>query len=162
METKEKIKEHIYNKYLNTNISSEESISNAVYLAYSLGLKETNGYEPYGYLFEGKFYGDLEMLSSKTMSEDNKPLPLFVKTDSEERDMDIKEWISVKEKLPEKDIPVLVYLPENENQFKQLIVGYDEYGFREFELHDPDLLYDTDGTYQGISHWKYLEKAPNL
>lgn len=90
METKEI--EKIKNKhYCVNNKTVGEQFNDAISEAYSLGLKERSGYELYGYIFEGKFYGDLEMLRNKTMSESNKPLPLFVKTDSEERDKDIKE-----------------------------------------------------------------------
>lgn len=90
METKEIDK--IKNKhYCANNKTVGEQFNDAISEAYSLGLKERSGYELYGYLFEGKFYGDLEMLRNKTMNESNKPLPLFVKIDSEERDKDIKE-----------------------------------------------------------------------
>lgn len=71
------------------------------------------------------------------------------------------EWISVKDKLPRKHQPVLVFVPENEYHYRQFIATVDEKKvWRDFEEFDPNILIDYSGLYNTITHWMPLPKPP--
>jgi len=74
-------------------------------------------------------------------------------------------WISVEERLPELDKPVLVYNNfKGEDIYKRLVLCYDGSEWREFYSdnygdENPDELY-AEGFYPDITHWRELPVFP--
>ena len=69
-------------------------------------------------------------------------------------------WISIEEKLPQKDETVLVFQPNNRKELECFVCGYDGSNFREFETHEPDKRYESLTWYDEITHWMQLPNPP--
>ena len=73
----------------------------------------------------------------------------------------MNEWISIKDKMPEINTPVLCYQKNNYYQFKQIIAGYDGKFFRPFyNGEDDNILLDGNSKYLQITHWMPLPEKP--
>lgn len=71
-----------------------------------------------------------------------------------------EQWISVEERLPEREQSVLVYSPRNEELFKIFDAVFDGEMFRELDANDyAETLY-TEGSYVGVTHWMPMPEPP--
>lgn len=70
------------------------------------------------------------------------------------------EWISIKDKLPPKNKPLLCYQKNKYIQFRQLILGFDGVEFKEFYKGNDDDIILEDAHYPNITHWMILPIKP--
>lgn len=71
-----------------------------------------------------------------------------------------EQWISVEERLPEREQSVLVYSPQNEELFQIFDAVFDGEMFRELDANDyAETLY-TEGSYVGVTHWMPMPEPP--
>lgn len=68
------------------------------------------------------------------------------------------EWISVEDRLPIDNKPILLYQKVKHSQFKQVIGAYDNGKFNSYESEFNDDLYK--GYYNKITHWMPLPQPP--
>lgn len=71
-----------------------------------------------------------------------------------------EEWISVEDKLPGKDTPVLVYQPNERKELECFVCAYDGSNWREYEIHKSDTMYEALTWFDEVTHWMPLPEGP--
>lgn len=96
--------------------------------------------EPFGYVFENRFYKNLDQMSGQTFSEGNEPLAVYA-------NQPCKEWISVEDRLPE-DVGYYLCF-DLKNYTGPVISGFFS------RLWNPDI-----SKVMQITHWQHLPAHP--